>query len=75
MKENLAMTYECFMNPVLFAPVEKGDIVGNAVYYNGDKVILKVPIVSQDDVDGLPEIVKTKEESLFKRFKKWLFNR
>lgn len=41
--------------PFLFAPVEKGDIVGKALFYLGDMLVAETPLVAENNVETISE--------------------
>ena len=41
--------------PFLFAPVEKGDIVGKALFYLGDILVAETPLVAENNVETFSE--------------------
>ncbi len=42
---------EILMRPFEYAPIEKGDILGTAVYTSGGKVIASIPLAAAEDVE------------------------
>ena len=51
------ITRKIYLPVFLYAPVSKGDIVGYAEYYNGEKLILRVPLTADRQAD-----IKTKQK-------------
>ena len=41
--------------PFLFAPVEKGDIVGKALFYLGDMLVAETPLLAENNVETISE--------------------
>ena len=50
-KSNEEMSHEIVMNPNLTAPIQKGDVIGHATYFIGDKNVGEVPLVAAFDVN------------------------
>lgn len=69
------ITRKIYLEKFLYAPVEKGEKIGFAEYYNGDKLIKTVSLTAQNNI-----AVKEKEESenildrLFGLFDSWWKN-
>lgn len=40
-----------YLNPMVFAPVKKGDVLGCAVYTSGSETVLKYDLVAQESAD------------------------
>lgn len=73
--EGINITRKIYLEKFLYAPVKKGDKIGFAEYYNGDRLIKTVPLTAKNNV-----AVKEKEESenildrLFSLFDSWWKN-
>lgn len=50
-----------------YAPLQKGKVVGKALYYLDDKIICEEPIVTDESVKSCSKIKKEKSKSFFKR--------
>lgn len=48
--ENCNITRKVYLEKFLYAPVKKGDKIGFAEYYNGDKLIKTVSLTAENDV-------------------------
>lgn len=48
---NDKITRKIYLPKFLYAPVSKGDIIGWAEYYNGEKLILRVPLTADRQAD------------------------
>lgn len=56
------------IKPVIYAPVEKGDIVGTAVFTSGNNIIAEVPVLASESIERKKaEIIQQpqEEESIF----------
>ena len=63
---------EVFVEPFLYPPVKKGDVVGEVVFKNSSKNIVKVvPLVSMDDAESLYSEVQ-KSVSFKEKIKKFI---
>lgn len=73
--EGSNITRKIYLEKFLYAPVEKGEKIGFAEYYNGDRLIKTVPLTARDSIS-----VQKKEESenitdrLFDLFDSWWKN-
>ena len=47
-QDNISCEIEC--PAFLYAPVEKGEVLGNAVYKKGDTVLYEVPLIAQETI-------------------------
>ena len=50
-KSNEELSHEFVINPNLTAPIQKGDVIGHATYFIGEKNIGEVPLVAAFDVN------------------------
>ena len=55
--EGSNITRKIYLEKFLYAPVEKGEKIGFAEYYNGDKLIKTVPLTAKNSI-----AVKAKEK-------------
>ena len=63
-------SYTVCLSPFLYAPVEKGSIVGKLLVYSGDIFVGEVPLCANEYVERLQ---KTPQQSLWKRLLiKWI---
>lgn len=62
--EGCNITRKVYLEKFLYAPVKKGDIIGFAEYYNGEKLIKTVPLTAKNNV-AVRE--KVKKESIWDR--------
>jgi len=62
--EGINITRKIYLEKFLYAPVKKGDKIGFAEYYNGDKLIKIVPLTAKNSI-ALKE--KVKKESIWDR--------
>ena len=67
---------EVLLEPFVYAPVERGRIVGEARYYQGDKLVACVPLetakaVKNIDIPQLPEEPVPKKKGLWDQIKEW----
>lgn len=73
--EDCNITRKIYLEKFLYAPVKKGERIGFAEYYNGDKLIKTVPLTAKNSI-----AVKEKEENenifdrLFGLFDSWWKN-
>lgn len=73
--EGCNITRKIFLEKFLYAPVNKGDKIGFAEYYNGDRLIKTVPLTAKNSIE-----IKQKEKSenildrLFSLFDSWWKN-
>lgn len=60
------------IKPVVYAPVEKGDIVGTAVFTSGNNIIAEVPVLASEAVERKrAEVIRQEQhedEGLFSKF-------
>ncbi len=69
------ITRKVYLDKFLYAPVKKGDVIGNAEYYSGEKMIKQIPLLASEDVHA-----KQRDESenifdrLFSLFDSWWKN-
>jgi D-alanyl-D-alanine carboxypeptidase/D-alanyl-D-alanine carboxypeptidase (penicillin-binding protein 5/6) len=67
---NSSVTSEIYASKLLYPPVKKGDIVGEIVFKDNNKKIIKiVPLVSSDDAVALYEEIK-RSPTIFQKIKK-----
>lgn len=74
---------EVYLKPYLYAPVEKGQIIGKAVFTHNGKVTAEIPIVAADSAERVsapkPENQPEAEDGfftkLFKRIKEYFVQR
>lgn len=67
---------EIWLEPFVYAPVEQGRIVGEARYYQGEKLVACVPLETAQAVKNinppqLPEEPAQKKRGLFEQIKEW----
>ncbi len=62
--EGSNITRKIYLEKFLYAPVKKGDKIGFAEYYNGDKLIKTVPLTAKNSI-AVKE--KVKKESIWDR--------
>ncbi len=69
---NSSVTSEIYASKLLYPPVKKGDIVGEIVFKDNNKKIIKiVPLVSSDDAVALYEEIK-RSPTIFQKIKKFI---
>ena len=69
---NSSVTSEIYVSKLLYPPVKKGDIVGEIVFKDNNKKIIKiVPLVSSDDAVALYEEIK-RSPTIFQKIKKFI---
>ena len=61
-KENINISAIVESNRLLSAPISKGDLVGNIVFYNNDKIIATLPLFAKENVK-----VQNYKKSIFER--------
>ena len=44
------ITRKVYLEKFLYAPVKKGDVIGSAVYYCGDRIVKKLPLLASCDI-------------------------
>ena len=54
---------EILLRPFEYAPIEKGEVLGKAVYYSGGKVIAIIPVEAAESVDRQTLITAKPKES------------
>lgn len=65
-------TRKIYLEKFLYAPVEKGDVIGYAEYYNGDVLLAKVPLTAADSADIIQKEEKINFiDRLFSLFDRW----
>ena len=55
-----------YLNKILFAPVEKGEVIGYAQYFSGDRMIKEIPLTSSESIDAKSGET---EQNIFHRLK------
>lgn len=65
--ENTDITRKIYLEKFLYAPVAKGDIIGYAEYYNGEKLLARVPLTADSDADVIRKEHKKITDILFDR--------
>lgn len=69
---NSSVTSEIYASKLLYPPVKKGDIVGEIVFKDNNKKIIKiVPLVSSDDAVALYGEIK-RSPTIFQKIKKFI---
>ncbi len=69
---NSSVTSEIYASKLLYPPVKKGDIVGEIVFKDNNKKIIKiVPLVSSDDAVALYQEIK-RSPTIFQKIKKFI---
>ena len=48
--ENSVVNYKLFLPSILYAPIHRGDKIGNITYYCNDVLLCELPIISDDEV-------------------------
>lgn len=72
---NTEITRRVYLEKFLYAPVKKGDVIGSAVYCDGENVIRKIPLLASEDIP-LAENNKTQNfaDRLFRLLDSWWKN-
>ena len=65
--ENTDRVYRrVYLNKILFAPVEKGTVIGYAQYFSGDRIIKEIPLTASESIDAKSGET---EQNIFHRLK------
>jgi hypothetical protein len=62
------ITCDIYLPKFLYAPIGDKDIIGKAVYKQGNKILLEEPIRSEENIEPLPT-QKTAVSIIFNNFK------
>lgn len=62
-RQGESLTVRAQADPFVYAPVKKGQYVGNAVIYCGNEQVAEVPLMAAADVEMVPQ-----EKSFFEKF-------
>ena len=72
---------ECVLliKPMLYAPVNEGDVIGRAIFVAGEKTVAEIPVEAAEDAEYIRLQPEKKEKSfftrLFEKIKEFLFQR
>ena len=64
------ITSQILLPPFVYAPVQKGDVVGEAAVYCGDRMITKLPLVAAQDVPARGAVkneARSDKKNIFER--------
>lgn len=53
--DNTDITKKVIMDSFLYAPLEKGEVVGTVEYYLGNKQLCKIPLVTNEQIEYKPQ--------------------
>ncbi len=68
-KQDDVITHEISVPHLIFAPIEKGQQIGNVIFYKNGKMLTELPLIAEHTVD-LPQ--ENKNKGFFAQLKKFL---